>query len=57
MGRFEDGDEGEKSREERHDGRREGQKEVGWWLRRVEGYGGGRVYLIGDPGGTPLPEA
>lgn len=37
MGRFEDGDEGEKSGEERHDGRREGQKEVGWWLRRVEG--------------------
>lgn len=33
-------------------------EEVGWWLR---GVGGGkvegRVYLIGDPGGTPLPEA
>lgn len=29
MGRFEDGDEGEKSREERHEGRREGGTEGG----------------------------
>lgn len=45
MGRFQDGDGRGKRREERNDGRREGQEEVGWWLRGVEGQGGGESTL------------